>query len=179
MTRLLSSYLIFLAISLFSCKSRSSSSRDTVEIAKSYGIIHGAFATTKRIQEDFFAKATEALATIKYDQDAIVDTKQLRHLLDSAKVASRQRIEMLSLADEVDDEFMYKEKGLKYVSLLDTLYNNEFNQFADILDSKAKDRFQQCQTLLLRRMQDMKKAMYDCHDAGEAVREKYNIKVSD
>ena len=63
--------------------------------------------------------------------------------------------------------------------LLDSLYKNEFIQFINILDSKTEDRFEKCQTLKYQRMLNMSNAMHECTDAGEALREKYDIKLLD
>jgi hypothetical protein len=161
------------AVNLLSCNSKSD--RSTDQVGLSYINIRVAFEFTKKAQEDFFDEAAVKLKEVRDNKDAIVDTKNLEELLESAKSASESRLSMIDSTEEVDDEIKYKEKALKYVTLLNSLYKNEMVQFVTILKSNAGDRFEKCKTLLYERMNEMKEQQLACKEAEQEVIDKYNI----
>jgi len=59
------------------------------------------------------------------------------------------------------------------------LYNNQFPQLISILKSKTENKFEKSQTLLMSKMTEMSKAMHECHEAGQELREKYDIQTID
>ena len=171
-------FAISLCILFNNCKTKDEK-KDTTEVAKSFGLIYTAFITTKEVQNRFFGKATDLLGQIKYNNEALIDTKNLKLLLDSAKKANEIQINIISMAEEPDQSIGYKEKTLKYISKVKDLYNNQFPQLITILNSKAEGRFEKSQALLFEKMTEMSKAMHECHDAGVELREKYDIKLPD
>ena len=165
----------FLLVVMLSVSCKTKENKDATELAKSYGLIYGAFVTSNQVQDNFFGKATELLGQVKYDKDGVVDTKPLEILLDSAKTANNSQIELINMATEPDDDIKYKAKAITFVNILKDLYNNKFPEFISVLNSKTEDRFEKAQQLLYKPMLAMSKAMHDCHDAGEELRKKYNI----
>ena len=100
----------------------------------------------------------------------MVNTRELELSLDSAKSACETRISILNAADEIDEEIKYKAKALDFAYKVASLYKNEFPLLIKILNSKSTNRFDESQKLLLDKMEEMQKVMYECHDAGEAFR---------
>jgi hypothetical protein len=175
MNRLFFLILVSFAVISNSCKSNNAKSKDPSEIAKSYGIIYSSFIITNETQNNFFGKATELLGVIKNDKSALVNTRELELSLDSAKSACETRVSILNAADEIDEEIKYKAKALDFAYKVASLYKNEFPLLIKILNSKSTNRFDESQKLLLDKMKEMQKVMYECHDAGEAFRQKYDI----
>jgi hypothetical protein len=175
MNRLFFLILVSFAVISNSCKSNITKSKDPSEIAKSYGIIYNSFIVTNETQNNFFGKAVELLGVIKNDKSALVNTRELELSLDSAKSACETRISILNAADEIDEEIKYKAKALDFAYKVASLYKNEFPLLIKILNSKSTNRFDESQKLLLDKMEEMQKVMYECHDAGEAFRQKYDI----
>lgn len=167
-----------LGIIFNNCKTKDEK-KDITEVAKSYGLIYTAFVTTKQVQNRFFGKATDLLGQVKYNNDVVIDTKELELLLDSATKANETQIGLINLAEEPDQSIRYKEKALRYIMMLKELYNNQFPQLITIFNSKEGNRFERSQKLILAKMSEMSKAMYECHDAGVELVEKYDIKTPD
>jgi hypothetical protein len=154
-----------------------SGTQDVEKVAESYGFIHSSFVFSKEAQQKFIDKAAEALNAVKYNKDAVIETKELNQLLDSARLANQSRLPMINAAEEMDDDIKYKAKVSYYVTLLDTLYNNQFKDFIKILDSKSEDRFDRSSQLLLAPLKELDKAGKACSEAGEQIRSKYEIQV--
>jgi len=157
---------------LFSCKEK----KDITEIQKSYIIIRSAIGHANQIQDSFFVEAVQRLGEVKYNVDAVVDTKELQILLDRAKASNETEINIIANTKEPDEEIKYKEKAIQFVKLLNAIYNDEFSEFISILNSKPENRFDSCQVLLYEKMRAMSKAMHDCADASASIRKKYDIK---
>lgn len=168
--------IIFFLVGIlfFSCKE----SQDLGKVAESYGYIHSSFAFTEKIQQKFLDKSTEALRKIIADKNVVIDTKELSILLDSAKLANQNRLPLINQADEIDQDIKYKEKVLRYVNFLDTLYNNEFKEFIQILAIEGENRGENISKLLTPKMLKLEELGKACNLAGEEIRSKYNIEVT-
>src|SRR5438046_3190742 len=144
MKRLISFITFFGAIYFFSCNEK----KDTSEVIASYKTIRSAIYDANETQNNFFKKATELLGEVKDNKDAVVDTKGLKVLLDSAISSNDRETKTISLAKEPDDEIEYKQKALRFVYLLSDLYQNEFVRYISILNSNSENRFEDCKPLL-------------------------------
>ena len=153
--------------------------KDKSEVIKSYDLIYSSFIYSKDAQQKFIDKTVESLNTIKNDKNASVDTKKLAVLLDGAKMANNSRLPIINRADEIDENIMYKEKVLKYVNLLNSLYDKEFEDYIKILDTQTEDRFEKSSQMLLPRLTELDKVGNACTEAGQQIRSKYDIQVTD
>lgn len=175
MPRLFFCLLLLLSVNSFFCKSKSSEKRDEVQL--SYITIYTAFSVMEEIGEDVLLEANERMTEVKNDKGAIVDTRRLQELLDSAQMAGQLRLAILTSAQEVDDDIRFREKALKFATLLDKLNQNELVQIVEILNSNAEDRFEKCQTILFPGLKELKAQWVLCSEAEQEVKEKYDIEV--
>src|SRR5688572_27476851 len=163
------SVVIFFSVFIYTCKTNEEKS-DIAAVGKSYGLIYTAFAISNIVQNDFFGEATELLDQLRKNNDVEIDTKKLELLLDSSKIANESQMNIINLADEPDPVIGYKGKALKFVKIVKELYDNQFPQLISILNSKTENKFEKSQALLMSKMNEMSKAMHECHDAGQELR---------
>lgn len=94
-------------------------------------------------------------------------------------MANQSRLPLINGAQEIDGGIKYKTKVIKYVSLLDTLYNNQFKEYIKILDSKRSNRFERSSELLLPLLKELDEAGKSCLEASDKIRSKYKITITD
>jgi hypothetical protein len=172
---LLSRITAIATLTLFSCKQNTDAS--TVEEA--YKRMYYSFVYTKNAQQKFIDTAAECINTRIRDTNASIDTKRLTVLLDSARIANQSRLPIINSTEEIDDDIKYKARVLKYINLLDTLYNNEFVDYINSLESKSAIRLNRTVEVLYPRLEKLQEIGEAVSISGEQIRTKYKIKFVD
>lgn len=106
---------------------------DTNAVLDFYGKMQAAMLFYKDEQQNFINKTTDAINDLQYDR--VVDTKTLRLLLDTAKMAMQSRRETVDTLKEIDEEIGYKQKMINYIDTFSSAYNHEFPDFITMLES--------------------------------------------
>ena len=152
--------------------------KDNLNVTESYSLIVSSFNLTKDAHQKLIDRYSESLNAIKNDEDTLIDTKGLYILLDSAKLTNQKSSSMVNLAGEINDT-KYKETALKYINLLDKLYNNELKKYIVVLANQSKDRYEKSSKLLFSRQEELEKLDEKFSYAANQVRTMYHLEIVD
>ncbi len=158
-------------MALISCDSKNNKE----QIKKSYSVIGSSNSISESSHKKLNDVLMEVLNKIEIDNDAKFDIKKIRIILDSAKFTNKLQIAAVEKVPEIDDEIKLKEKYLNCLKALDTLYNINFPQFIDILDSKANNKIELISNTIVNKLQDLEKLKADEQNARRQVEIKYNL----
>lgn len=164
--------LISMLVMLVSC----ASTKDKLNVTESYSLISSSFKLSKASQQKFFDKGIESLNAIKNDASAMVNVSELNILLDSAKAANQKSLTMINLAGDVNS-VKYKEQALKYINILNRLYNREFRKYIAVVAVQSDDRYEKASRLLLSRQTELNNLDQRFSAADDEVRVKYRLKL--
>jgi Glu-tRNA(Gln) amidotransferase subunit E-like FAD-binding protein len=166
---LLSSLFIF----LFSCQQKA----DSGKIKQFAQTIHDyTHFQIKASQQAFVNKLTEDLQSLQQNNDAVIDTRQLRDLLAKAKEANRVSYEHIKNAAEVDDEINLRQKALDENQLFDSLYNNQFAKTIDILESHDTNKREELSKIIDGQLEErINKVQRASKEADDEFTNKYDI----
>ena len=165
--------LLILQTFLFSCHQKV----DSVKINQFAKTIHDyTHGQIKSSQQEFVDKLTENLRSLQQNNDAVIDTKQLRELLDTAKQANQLSFQHIKSTIEIDKEINLRQKALDENELFKSLYENEFPKTIEIMESKDKNKLEEISKLLTeKKEEEIKKIQSDAKEADYEFTNKYNI----
>ncbi len=168
--------LLFLisAIIAVSCK-QSGNKTETFTARQYYDSISYYYNLTKEIHPKLIAEITQSLLAIKTNKNAIVDTKALQLLVDSAVEQNNSRIKIIEKIKEVDSDIDYKEKVLSYLKIFDSFYTNELQEYIRLAGKVNEDRFTIGSKLLTPKLLLIKEKQTDFENARDAFKEKYPL----
>jgi hypothetical protein len=167
---------VILFISMLGLLVSCASTKDNLNVTESYSLISSSFKLSKASQQKFFDKGMESLNAIKNDANATVNINELNILLDSAKAANQKSVTMINLAGDINS-VKYKEKALKYINILNRLYNREFRKYINVIAVQSDDRYEKASRLLLSRQMELNNLDKRFSDAADEVRAKYRLKL--
>jgi hypothetical protein len=163
--------IILLSVS-FACKPKVSFQKVTTF----YGIVNSSFTSFHDISQKAVDFETDALLKVKADNNAVIDTKRMRLLIDSARQASQSRLAMLKSVHEIDSEITLKNKALIYDELFYSAYNYEFRTALEVFESNKDKKFEIISDILKPKFLKIKEAELAYKEADKAFQEKYDIK---
>ena len=169
-------FLFGLQILLFSCQNKKADH----EKAKQFVTIinDNTSGEIKAVQQECVNKMTEALRSLKENDNAKIDTRQLRELLDRAKKANHLTFSAIIKTQEVDDEINLKQKALDETELFRSLYENELPKLLEAFESNGHNKFAkltESANLLASREQEIRKIQSAYKEAGDEFINKYDI----
>ena len=168
---------LLLMIAIFtqiSCKETKKA--DAKEVLVFYTTIQESFVKYYAPQHLFMEKASEALAKVGADNNAVIDTKELRETLQNAKLASYERMRMVGDVKEVDEGIGYKTAVAKSIDLFSKACDKEFKDFIDLLDLKVENKLDKLTQVVQLNLYEIETAAKDCEYAGNELIAKYDIK---
>lgn len=164
--------ILILLLSLFSCQQKP----DTEKIKQFAQTLHTYTGfQTKATQQAFVNKMTETFNIVKENNNAKIDTKELRDLLEKAKQANQTSFNEINNIQEVDNEINLKEKTLNTIELFRSLYQNEFSKTIEILESKESNKIEKAGQLFTGKEDEVNKVQTIAKEADEEFTNKYNI----
>ena len=165
--------LLILQSFLFSCHQKV----DSVKINQFAKTIHDyTHGQIKASQQEFVDKLTENLQSLQQNNDAIIDTKQLRELLDNAKKANQLSFQHIKSTIEIDKEINLRQKAIDENELFKSLYENEFPKTIAFMESNGKNKLDKISKLLTEKKQEeIKKIQSASKEADYEFTNKYNI----
>jgi len=152
------------------------STKDRLNVTESYSLISSSFQLSKDSRQKFIEKGSASLDIVKNDASAKVDTRELSILLDSSKAANQKSMAMINLAADINP-VRYKEKALRYINLLNKLYNREFRKYIDVLAIQSDDRYERAYKLLISRQEELNHLAKRFTDAAAEVKEEYRLQL--
>jgi hypothetical protein len=165
--------LLILQTFLFSCQQKVDSAKTKQFAQTIHDYTHGQI---KGSQQGFVDKLTENLQSLQQNNDAVIDTKELRELLDKAKQANQLSFQHIKNTTEIDNEINLRQKALDENDLFKSLYENEFTKTIEILESKDKNKLEEISKLLTdKKEEEIKKVQSDAKEADYEFTNKYNI----
>jgi hypothetical protein len=166
--------LIVIACSQISCKDKVNA--DPKEVATFYNTIQEAFGAHYEPQHLFLDKASEAVTKVSVDNNAVIDTKELRELLLNAKKSCTERMRIVASVKEVDTNIDYKNKVGKSIDVFSKACDKEFKDFIDLLDLKVENKLDKLTQIVQPTLYTIETAAKDCEAAGNELAVKYGIK---
>ncbi|MFY7963932.1 MAG: hypothetical protein ACOVO1_03455 [Chitinophagaceae bacterium] len=167
--------LIILACSQISCKE--SPKADAKEVLIFYGTIEESFIKYYAPQHLFMQRATDAVNEIKANNDAVIDTKQLRIILADAKKACYERMRIVASVKEVDESIGYKNAVAKSIDVFSKACDKEFKHFIDLLDIKTENKLDKLTQIVQSKLYEIETAAKECESAANELKTKYNIEI--
>lgn len=165
--------LIIIACSQISCKEKVNA--DPIEAAAFYATIQEAFGFKYEPQHLFLDKASEAVNKVSADNNAVIDTKELRELLMNAKRACTDRMRIVASVKEVDTDIDYKNKVGKSIDVFSKACDKEFKDFIDLLDLKVENKLDKLTQIVQPTLYAIETAAKDCDAAASELKTKYAI----
>ena len=166
--------LVLIACSQISCKEKVNA--DPKEVATFYTTIQEAFGANYEPQHLFLDKASEAVNKVSVDNNAVIDTKELRDLLLNAKRACTERMRIVASVKEVDTNIDYKNKVGKSIDVFSKACDKEFKDFIDLLDLKVDNKLDKLTQIVQPTLYAIETAAKDCEAAATELTTKYAIK---
>jgi hypothetical protein len=166
--------LLLIACSQISCKEKVNA--DPKEVAIFYTTIQEAFGAKYEPQHLFLDKASEAVAKVNADNNAVIDTKELRESLLNAKKACTERMRIVASVKEVDTNIGYKNKVGKSIDVFSKACDKEFKDFIDLLDLKVENKLDKLTQIVQPTLYAIETAAKDCEAAGNELATKYALK---
>ena len=166
--------LVLIAFSQISCKEKVNA--DPKEVATFYTTIQGAFGANYEPQHLFLEKASEAVTKVSVDNNAVIDTKELRDLLLNAKRACTERMRIVASIKEVDSNIDYKNKVGKSIDIFSKACDKEFKDFIDLLDLKVENKLDKLTQIVQPTLYQIETAAKECEAAAAELTTKYAIK---
>lgn len=143
-----------------------------------FAMTHAAFLNVRSTQQRFIDKTGEAVQKIQSDSSAIIDTAELRSLLDVAGKACTDRQKMIQALAEADTANQFKGKVEAYIKLFTDAKENEFNIFITTVNTISNNRYATVDSLLRSKLLELKAAEAECTKASEAFQKKHEIKLN-
>jgi len=154
------------------------STDENANAIESYSLINSSIQLSKGAYQALIGKYRESLNAVNINENAKIDTIELRVVLDSAKLTNQQSLSMINLAGEIDTTW-YKEKALNYIHILDILYNNEFEKYISLFGTQSKYRYIKGNELLSSRQLELKKLDKEFSYASDKIKSKYHLQIVD
>jgi len=165
--------LLILQTLLFSCQQKSDSAKTKQFAQTIHDYTHGQI---KASQQEFVNKLTEDLQTLQQNHDAVIDTKQLRDLLNKAKQANQLSYNHIKNTTEIDNEINLRQKALDENELFKSLYNNQFTKTIEILESNDTNKLEKLSKIINGKLEeDINKVQNASKEADNEFTNKYNI----
>lgn len=166
--------LVLIACSQIACKEKVNA--DPKEVTAFYTTIQETFGANYEPQHLFLNKATEAVNKVGVDNNAVVDTKELRELLLNAKKACTERMRMVASLKEVDININYKNKVVKSIDVFSKACDKEFKEFIDLLDLKVENKLDKLTQIVQQTLYEIETTAKECEAAATELTTKYAIK---
>ena len=141
-----------------------------------YNTIQESFNKYADPQHLLMEKASDAVNKIQADNNAIIDTKELRAILAEAKKASAARMAIVVAVKEVDATIDYKNKVINSINILNKAYDKEFKEYIDLLDVKTENKLDKLTQIMQPALYEIETAAKDCEVAGNNLATKYDFK---
>lgn len=165
--------LLILQTFLFSCHQKPNSIKKNQFAKTIHDYTNGQI---KASQQKFVDMLTENLQSLQQNNDVVINTKQLKELLDKAKQANQLSFQHLQNTIEIDKGINLRQKALDENELFKSLYENEFPKTIEILESKNKNKLEEISKLLTgKKEEEIKKIQSDAKEADYEFTNKYNI----
>jgi len=168
--RITTLFFISLLIFLSSCGQTSKDSRKAFEF---YDLVNKQIALGKPEQQKFIDKMTASLLAVRDDKNAVINTKELQSLFDSAKKINFERQNNLEKISEFDSEINYKSVTMEYFKSYNGLYQDEMPKAISIFGEKSEDRFERVGKLLIPKLQITKQKELALKQAQQDFKAKY------
>jgi hypothetical protein len=164
--------LSILTIILFSCQQKADTAKAKQFAQTIHDYTHFQF---KASQQEFVDKLTEDLNRMQQNNNAMIDTKKLRELLNKAKQANQVSTEHIKNTTEIDNEINLRRKALDENELFKSLYENEFDKIITAIENKEPDKLNKAIHSLSAREDEIKKVQSASRQADDEFTKKYNI----
>lgn len=165
--------LIFLLplLFLFSCQQQKNVSRS----ADYYSSLFLPYTDVKVKQKLFIDSSSMALAKVFADSSVVINTANLRLLLDTLEQACQAGQSILYTIQEMDTSLRYKSKVLEYIAFSHMASKGEFKEMLNILDTKSVNRYDSIVAFFTPTIEDLKRRSDECYKTSDAFRTKYQI----
>jgi hypothetical protein len=116
---------------------------------------------------------------IQQNNNAIIDTKTLRQLLDKAKQANQVSTDHIRNTTEIDKEINLRQKALDENELFKSLYENEFDKIISAIQNKDPGKLNNAMHSLSAKEDQIKNIQNASREADKEFTNKYNISFPD
>jgi hypothetical protein len=111
----------------------------------------------------------------------VINTTELKSLLDSSKEAIELKDAMIKSVEEVDETIDLKRKVTNFNNLARDLFTKDFPSIISIMDLKAdrREKLSEVIRVLEPKLNAISESASSCEKAGEEFRTKYEIELVD
>lgn len=166
--------LVVISIATLSCKEKVKAT--DAEAAQFYTTIQQSFGASYEPQHLFMEKASEAVAKVKDDNNAVIDTKEIKAILFEAKKSSIDRMRIVQSVKEVDKSIDYKNLVAKSIDLFSKACDKEFKDFVELLDLKVDNKLDKLTQIVQQKLYEIETAAKEAEVAKDELIAKYHIK---
>lgn len=170
-------YLLLIIIACTQVACKESKKADPKEVLVFYSTIEESFIKYYAPQHLFMERATEVVNEIKANNDAIIDTKELRTVLEDAKKSCYERMRIVASVKEVDESIGYKNAVAKSIDVFSKACDKEFKDFIDLLDLKTENKLDKLTQIVQPKLYEIETVAKECEAAGTELITKYNIQT--
>jgi len=132
-------------------------------------------ADYKNSQDQFIDTVGKCIHDFLQNNNAAIDTNQLRQLFDKAKQANQISYDSIEKTVEVDDDINIRQKAIDENLVYKSLFENEFPKIVQLLENKDLKGLRAMSPDINKREEELEKARSASEDASHEFSKKYDL----
>lgn len=148
--------------------------RKIISARSFYDSIQKEYSLNKAIQQPVLDSLTIIAIFMKSNPNEKIDTNSFKKYIEDAKLKNIQTISNIKKLYEIDEKINYKSKVLSHLMSINSLYDNELQEFIKILNQDNKEKYIQAAKFLFPKLKLIKQKENEYLAAKNIFNSKYS-----